>query len=169
MSPDRLVPTDDCPVAVLYADSTGMSIIQLVDVFLSIMSIVLFILNILEFKKSKHTIHFNFKINIVIAAILGLIHAVFMLVTHLRNQIIYRTYTNPCELLISTWIVLILRIPGFIYVFGMPIVHFCAFAERALATFFVRKYEAIGNWLGWIFALFTVSVIFKRILKSQEI
>jgi len=149
------VPTEVCPIAVLYAESTLMSIIQLTDIFLSTISIVLFIFNVVGFKKIKTTVHFNFKINIVNAAILGLLHAVFMLITQLRNQIMYRIYKDPCELLVPTWIVLILRGPGFIYVFGMPIVHFCAFAERALATFFVKKYEAIGNWLGWIFTSFT--------------
>ncbi|KAE9547915.1 hypothetical protein FO519_008874 [Halicephalobus sp. NKZ332] len=64
------------------------------------------------------------------------------------------------------------RVPEFIYVFGIPVVHFCAFSERALATFFVKKYEAFGNWLGWIFALFTWSTtIFANyyVFKDEDL
>uniref|UniRef100_A0AC34QTX5 Uncharacterized protein n=1 Tax=Panagrolaimus sp. JU765 TaxID=591449 RepID=A0AC34QTX5_9BILA len=154
---DQLVPTDNCTVAMLYATSIWISIIQIVDILLSAAAIVLFVLNVFSYKKLKNVFHFNFKINMISAAFLAFLLNSTLLAAHLRNQLVYRTFQNPCDLMMVTWVVLIVRVPGFIYVVGATLVHFCCFVERALATCYVRHYEMTGTWLGWLATFFTWS------------
>ncbi|KAI1720234.1 serpentine type 7TM GPCR receptor class ab chemoreceptor domain-containing protein [Ditylenchus destructor] len=164
-----LVPTDNCSIAAMYADYWPLSIVQIIQMLLSVLSLYLEYLNIYSFVKDKIFVHDNFKILMCSAGIIYPLHGVLILVANTRNQWVYHTYKDPCDLLMPTWVVLLIRAPCYLYVIVFSLLHVCIFTERALATFSPRKYSFTGRKYGiactivlWIVAIGCLCWIFSN-------
>ncbi|KAI1727847.1 serpentine type 7TM GPCR receptor class ab chemoreceptor domain-containing protein [Ditylenchus destructor] len=164
-----LVPTDNCSIAAMYADFWPLSIAQIMQMLLSLVSFYLEVLNIYSFAKDRIFVHDNFKILMCSAAVLYPLHGVLILIANTRNQWVYHTYKDPCDLLMPTWVVLLIRAPCYLYVIVFSLLHICIFTERALATFYPRKYSFTGRKYGiacsivlWIVAIGCLCWIFSN-------
>lgn len=78
--------------------------------------------------------------------------------TRIRTfQILYLTYMDPCELLISSWMSLTIRYFCYVYTTGFPVWHVAITMERAWATFRPQNYERRSSAYGIACSVLVVS------------
>lgn len=59
-------------------------------------------------------------------------------------------YTDPCQLPVPVWFVLICVLPMYSYFAAFPVCHLMISLERILATRYSKTYESFRPFFGWI-------------------
>ena len=78
------------------------------------------------------------------ALFLYALYALSYFAIHVRAVFQLFTYKEPCQCLTPGWLVALLRMPCFVYLTTLPLVHFAITVERVRATLFARHYEQEG-------------------------
>ncbi|KAF7633566.1 hypothetical protein Mgra_00007062 [Meloidogyne graminicola] len=99
---------------------TFYNIIRILQLFCSIILLILLIKLVLNYKLKTFKIHKNL-------------------------FVILFTYSDPCDCLIQVWLVYLIRMPAFTHVTGSPLFHVAIMIERIIATIFVKIYENKGK------------------------
>jgi hypothetical protein len=72
------------------------------------------------------------------------IFALFPIFFACQFQVLYFFRTSPCNLLTPTWYSIVARLPGYLHLLALPMLHFAIMCERLRATLFSTFYEKEG-------------------------
>ncbi|KAH7720343.1 hypothetical protein AAVH_12153 [Aphelenchoides avenae] len=131
-----------CEIARPFASDIWLSIGQVVQITLCLVTLVLAPFSLSKRKWRKVPVHINLKILFINVLILYVI-------------ILYRTFSDPCDLLTPSWVSVVVRGPMNTYIVGFPLWHLAITLERSWATYRADAYEKSSSRYG-VFAAATV-------------
>ncbi|KAI1699554.1 serpentine type 7TM GPCR receptor class ab chemoreceptor domain-containing protein [Ditylenchus destructor] len=150
----------DCDVAAKMMAHNWWSVVRIAQVVFSLISLVTLPFLALYFKRHHMIFHRNLSLLVINVFFLYVIECLDTLVIHLRYIILYYIAENPCEFLTEVWLVVVLRLPAYVYLIAFTLVHCAIAAERAWATYCAKHYEKVGCTFGVVSTILVWTITF---------